>query len=37
MNVEDGHMDVEDGDVYDVVDLNMNKIEDDIDFKEIVT
>jgi hypothetical protein len=32
----DDHIDVEDDDIHNVVDLNMDKIEDEIDIEEIV-
>jgi hypothetical protein len=33
MNVEDGHMDFEDDEIHDAVDLNMDEIENEIDVK----
>jgi hypothetical protein len=36
MDVEDDHMDVMDDDIYDVADLNMGEIYDEMDVEEIV-
>jgi hypothetical protein len=36
MNVDDDHMDVEDDDIHDVIELNMDEIEDEIYIEEIV-